>query len=88
MVGLLLSDGYIPYSAISKKGYLSLTQSHSYYVYFVYNILSNYCTRYPVFRERHRYGKSRFSLEIHTRSMLCITEFYSLFYINYKIFCV
>lgn len=35
-----------------------------------------------MFRERHRYGKSIFGLEIHTRSMLCITELYSLFYIN------
>ena len=91
MVGLLLSDGYKSYNARSKKGYLSLTQSlsYSYYVYFAYNILPHYCTRYPVFRERHRYGKSIFSLEIHTRSMLCITELYSLFYINKtKIFCI
>ena len=60
MVGLLLSYGYKSYSARSKNGYLSLTQSlsNSYYVYFVYNILSHYCTRYPVFRERHRYGRS------------------------------
>lgn len=81
MVGLLLSDGYKSYSAKSKNGYLSLTQSLSnpYYVYFVYNILSQYCTRYPVFRERHRYGRSRFSLEIHTRSILCITELYILY---------
>ena len=59
MVGLLLSDGYKSFSARSKKGYLSLTQSLSnpYYVYFVYNILSHYCTRYPVFRERHIYGR-------------------------------
>ena len=79
MVGLLLSDGYKSYSARSKKGYLSLTQSlsNSYYVYFVYNILSHYCTRYPVFRER--YGRSTFSLEIHTRSILCITELYILY---------
>jgi len=81
MVGLLLSDGYKSYSARSKNGYLSLTQSLSnpYYVYFVYNILSQYCTRYPVFRERHRYGRSIFNLEIHTRSILCITELYILY---------
>jgi hypothetical protein len=34
MADLLLSDGY-----------LSLILSHLYYVYFVYNILSHYCTR-------------------------------------------
>jgi len=45
MAGLLLSDGYISYSARSKNGSLSLTLSHLYYVYFVYNILSHYCTR-------------------------------------------
>jgi len=59
MVGLLLSNGYISYSTRNKNGYLSLTQSlsHSCYIYFVYNKISYYCTRYPVFRERHRYGK-------------------------------
>lgn len=31
-----------------------------------------------MFRERHRYGKSWFSLEIYTRSMLCITELYNI----------
>lgn len=84
MVGLLLSDGYITHSIRSKNGYLSLTQSlsHLYYIYFVYNILSHYCARYPVCRERHRFGKSRFNLEIHTRSMPCITELYNLFYVN------
>jgi len=43
MAGLLLSDGYISYTARSKNSYLTL--SHLYYVYFVYNILSHYCTR-------------------------------------------
>jgi len=35
MVGLLLSDGYIPYSAISKKGYLSLTLTHIMFILYI-----------------------------------------------------
>jgi hypothetical protein len=82
MSGLLLSDDYITFSARSKNGRLSLTQSlaHLDYIYFVYNLLSHYYSKHPVFRERHRYGKSRFSLKINTRSMFCITELYGCFY--------
>ena len=86
IIGILLSDGYIVFSAKSKNGSLGLTQSlsHSNYIYFVFNILAHYCARYPIFRERFRYGKLRFSLEIYTRSMPCITELYKDFYINKK----
>jgi hypothetical protein len=59
ILGLLLSDGYIIFAAKSKNGSLGLTQSlaHSNYIYFLFNILSHYCSRYPVFSKRSRYGK-------------------------------
>jgi|SRR5271156_6171432 len=84
MIGMLLSDGYINFSTRSKNGRLGLTQSlsHSGYLYFVFNILAPYCTRYPIFNKRFRFGISLFSLVIVTRSMPCITELYNSFYVN------
>lgn len=75
MIGLLLSDAYIVFSAISKNGSLLLTQSlsHLYYI-FLFNILSHYCSRYLVFRIRYLGEKTTFSLEIFTRSIPCLTE--------------
>ena len=81
---MILSDGYISFSARSKNGRLGLTQSlaHLTYLYFVFNILAPYCYKYPVFLNRFRFGKPTYSLEIITRSMPCITEIYNNFYIN------
>lgn len=81
---LLLSDGYIVFSTRSKNGRLGLTQSlsHSGYLYFVFNTLSHYCPRYPIFTERFSFGRSTFKLEIITRSMPCIIELYNNFYVN------
>ena len=39
-----------------------------------------------MFIERHRYGKSIFSLEIHTRSMSCIIELCSFIYIKFSMY--
>jgi hypothetical protein len=76
IIGLILSDGYIVFSARSKNGLLGLTQSlaHLSYSYFVFNNLAPYCSKYPVLRTRFRFGKPTFSLVITTRSMPCITE--------------
>jgi hypothetical protein len=84
VIGLILSDGYIVFSARSKNGRLGLTQSlaHLNYLYFVFNILAPYCYKYPVLRNRSRFGKPTFSLVITTRSMPCITEIYHKFYID------
>ena len=84
IIGVLLSHGYIIFSTRSKNGRLGLTQSlfNSAYLYFVFNILAHYCPCYPIFKERFIFGKSLLSLEIITRSMPCITELYSNFYVN------
>jgi LAGLIDADG DNA endonuclease family len=84
IIGILLSDGYIIFSTRSKNGRLGLTQSlsNSAYLYFAFNILAHYCPRYPIFTERFRFGKPLYSLEIVTRSMSCITELHTKFYVN------
>jgi len=85
MIGLLLSDGYISfYGKRSKNGSLGLTQSlsHSGYLYFVFNILAHYCSWYPIYNERFRFGKPTYNLEIITRSMICITELHNKFYVE------
>jgi len=84
IIGVSLSHGYIIFSTRSKNGRLGLIQSlyNSAYLYFVFNILAHYCPRYPIFKERFIFGKSLLSLEIITRSMPCITELYSNFYVN------
>ena len=85
IMGILLSDGSLVFAGIrSKNAYLTLTQSlgHSDYIHFVFNILAHYCSRYPAFRKRNRYGKSLYSLVLCTRSMSCITELHKHYYIN------
>lgn len=71
ITGILLSDGCIVFGSVkSKNAYLSLTQSlaHLGYMYFVFNNLAHYCSSYPVFVKRNRYGKSLHSLVLRTRS--------------------
>ena len=85
ITGILLSDGSIIFGCVrSKNAYLTLTQSisHTGYMYFVFNILAHYCSSYPVFVKRNRYGKSLHSLVLRTRSMSCITELHKDYYIN------
>lgn len=50
LVGLLLSDGWLNIGSSCSKIYrLGFKQSatHSAYVWFVFSILSHYCSRYP-----------------------------------------
>jgi len=55
---------------------------HSGYFWFVFFFLSHYCSSYPNVRIRSRLGKKTIALEFQTRSMPCITELHSFFYIN------
>ena len=81
--GLLLSDGWLAYaSKTSKNARLGFMQSynHSEYLWFVFFMLSHYCSSYPLFRKRTRFGKVGYSLEFTTRSLPCLTELFYLFY--------
>lgn len=85
VIGLLLSDGWlIIASKTHKNARLGFSQSldHASYVFFVFNILSHYCSSSPRLRTGIRAGNRYYALEFVTRSMPCISELRSLFYPN------
>ena len=51
-------------------------------MWFVFNILSHYCSSYPVLTKGVRSGNPFFGLQFLTRSLPCFTELYSIFYVN------
>lgn len=83
IVGLVLSDGWLRLPAVrSKNALLGFLQSGTNGKYFleVFWSISHYCSSYPKFKIRSRFGKQNSSWELNTRAMLCFTELYSLFY--------
>ncbi|KAG0122693.1 LAGLIDADG endonuclease, partial [Tuber indicum] len=89
IIGLILSDGFLSLSSKgSKNARLEFEQSYSKkeYVFFVFFILSHYCNSLPglFFTKKAGIRKENvnYSLKIVTRSILCFTELYSLFYLN------
>lgn len=85
VVGLILSDGMLRYAAKRSKNVLLLfgqSLAHSSYVWFVFFILSHYCKSLPVCRPRKRGENIFWIVEFATRSLPCLNEFYSLFYVN------
>lgn len=85
VIGLLLSDGWVIIaSKTSKNARLGFKQSlaHFEYLWFVFNLLSHYCSSSPCLRTGTRAGNRSYDLEFFTRSMPCITELRSLFYPN------
>jgi hypothetical protein len=85
IVGLILSDGWLIFaSSRSKNVRLGFKQSYSHkeYVYFTFLILSAYCSSFPRFIKGSKNGNQFFALEFFTRSLLCFSELYNLFYVN------
>lgn len=85
IIGLILSDAPLRFaSKTSKNALLVFKQSlsHSEYVWFVFNLLSHYCSSSPKLTTGIRSGKRYWGLQFFTRSMPCITELYYLFYLN------
>ena len=84
IVGIILSDGHIALNSKGKNAYLILNQSlaKSAYVYFVFSFLSHYCQSYPKLSVYYLLGRPSYILRTATRSMPCITELYSNFYLN------
>jgi hypothetical protein len=85
IIGLILSDGWFSFASPNhKNARLGFSQSlaHSEYVWFVFSLLSHYCSSYPMLRNRTRLNKEIKALEFSTRSLPCFTELYSLFYLN------
>lgn len=85
VVGLLLSDGWITSTSISNKNSrLGFKQSlsHSSYVWFVFFLLSHYCSSYPIFISTKTKDTPTYALQIFTRTLPCFSEIRSLFYVN------
>lgn len=85
IIGLLLSDGWLTLSSEkSLNARLGFKQSlnQSIYVYFVFNLLSHYCSSAPCLTSSVRNGKINYGVQIFTRSLPCFTELHSLFYIQ------
>lgn len=87
IIGLLLSDGWSRFSnQRSKNALLGFKQSlaHFVYLWFVFNLLSHYCSSLPMLKISKRNDKTTYALEISTRAMPCITEVHNLFYVEGK----
>lgn len=85
IIGLLLSDGWLVFShSRSKNARLGFKQgmTNSPYFWFVFTILSPYCSSYPQLTSSVRNNKRSFGLQLQTRSLLCFTELYLLFYVK------
>jgi hypothetical protein len=83
IIGLILSDAWVRFgSKRSKNALLGFKQSgaKSQYFWFVFSLLSHYCSTYPLVIIGSRLGKKTIGLQFETRSMPCITELHSLFY--------
>ncbi len=83
LIGLILSDGWLTFaSKTHKNARLGFKQSanHASYVFFVFNILSHYCSSSPRLTSGIRAGKRFYGLQFFTRSMTCMSELHSLFY--------
>ena len=85
LIGLILSEGWLRFaSKTSKNALLGFKQflSHSEYVWFVFNLLSHYCSSSPKLTTGIILGKRYWGLEFFTRSLPCFTEIHTIFYAN------
>ena len=83
IIGLLLSDGLLTFSSKKKNHNPRLGFKHSLYkssyVYYVFNLLSHYCSSYPVLTKGVRSGNTFLGLQFFTRAINCFNELHSLF---------
>lgn len=87
VIGLILSDAWVRFNSNrSKNALLGFKQSeaHSQYFWFVFSLLSHYCSTYPLLKKGSRLGKQTIGLQFETRSMPCITALYHIFYTDGK----
>lgn len=66
----------------SKNARLGFKQSlaHSGYVWFLFNILSHYCSSLPQLTQSTRLGNKHYGLQFFTRALPCFTSLHTLFY--------
>ena len=85
ITGLILSDGWLTFgSKTSKSARLGFKQSlsNSAYFWFVFSLLSPYCSSIPNFISTNRKETNTYALQILTRSLPCFTELHSIYYPN------
>ena len=82
IVGLLLSDGWMQKQHSGGQARLGLKQSltRCEYLFFVFMLLNHYCKSYPKLGFAKFKGKIFPLISFSTRSLVCFTEIYSLFY--------
>nr|UEK25951.1 NADH dehydrogenase subunit 4 [Mutinus fleischeri] len=85
IVGLLLSDGWL-FKNNAGNTLLGLKQSmfNSTFVFYVFNKLSHYCSRYPTITSTRLKGKIFKGVQMVTRVYPCFTKWHSIFYVNNK----
>jgi len=84
VVGLILSDGWFHKGKPHWNAQLQFKQSldHFPYFWYVFNLLSHYCTKVPTLKFSKRLNKTSVAINLHTRALPCFTKMHSLFYIN------
>jgi hypothetical protein len=84
VVGLLLSDGWIQKNKPHWNARLGFKQSmiNFPYFWFVFTLLSHYCSTYPYLTKTQFRGKTHFGIELQTRAYPCFTQLHNLFYVK------
>lgn len=85
ILGLVLSDAWL-FKNKAGNTFLAFKQSidKSTFVLYVFNKLSNYCSRYPAITSSTLKGKKFKGIVMTTRVYPCFTEWHSIFYVNNK----
>ena len=95
IIGLLLSDAWSILSQSTRKKGLEVSKLNARigfkqsfdkfnYLFYVFNILSHYCSSYPYLTVGNRKNNITKSLTFQTRALNCFTKYHQLFYVNNK----
>lgn len=93
LIGIILSDAWLILSTsknnaeVSKlNARLGFKQSldHFYYFFFVFNIMSHYCSNFPSFIIGKRNNTNTYGLQFFSRTLPCFTKIYNVFYADGK----
>lgn len=81
-IGILLSDATIQKQNLGGDARLQFKQTYRHFEYFysVFFNLSHYCSKGPYVTKAIIHKRVHYGLGFTTRSLLCITELYHLFY--------
>ena len=85
-IGIILSDATIQKQNLAGDARLQFKQNYSHleYFYSVFFQLSHYCSKGPYKTKTILHKRVHYGLAFTTRSLLCITELYHLFYYEGK----